>query len=102
METKFQFGWDMYELQSESEPVVNVYHLKKGFKAEIDFKNGTIFVLHADKKWYLEEKLGKIGIPEITYHSSNGSEYQKVLVKTESEWSFKDFDYKYVKKKVTK
>lgn len=99
MDTKFQFGWDIYEIQSETEPIVNVYHIKNKYRADIDFQNGTVFILHSEKKWYLEEKLGKIGIEEITYHSSNGSSFQKVLVKTKSDYNFREYDYKYIKKK---
>ena len=95
----FQYKYKDCEIISEKQPIVNVYHLKTNYYAELDFQNGTLIKLFSPKKWALMEKLGKMDIKNIIYHSSNGSFYPCELVITSGEYDWEDVDYKYIKKK---
>lgn len=95
----FTFKMNDIEIISDNQPIVNVYHIKSKYLAELDFINGTIIKINSSKKWALMDKLGKIGIPEIIYHSSNGSSYLSELQITAGEYDWEDNEYKYIKKK---
>ena len=95
----FQYKYKDCEIISEKQPIVNVYHLKTNYYTELDFQNGTLIKLFSPKKWALMEKLGKMDIKNIIYHSSNGSFYPCELVITPGEYDWEDVDYKYIKKK---
>ena len=95
----FTFKMNDIEIISDNQPIVNVYHIKSKYLAELDFINGTIIKINSSKKWALMDKLGKIGIPEIIYHSSNGGSYLSELQITSGEYDWEDDEYKYIKKK---
>lgn len=95
----FQFRYNDYEIVSQNMPIVNAYHIKTKYYAELDFQNGTVIKLFSPKKWALMDKLGKMDIKEIVYHSSNGSFYPCELQVTPGEYDWEDNEYKYIKKK---
>lgn len=95
----FQYRYNDCEIVSEKQPIVNAYHIKTRYYAELDFQNGTIIKLFSPKKWALMEKLGKMNIKEIIYHSSNGSFYPCDLQVTPGEYDWEDNEYKYIKRK---
>lgn len=95
----FQYRYNDMEIVSEKQPIVHAYHIKTKYIAELDFQNGTIIKLFSSKKWSLFDKLGKMDIQEIIYHSSNGSFYLCELQIKQGDYDWEENEYKYIKKK---
>lgn len=95
---KDEWNNELLEIITNDNLIVNAYHLKNTYCAEFVF-NTTKIRIYKNRRYKLEEMLGMMNIENINYYSSNGSIISKKLIKTPSEYDFKDFEYKYVKVK---
>lgn len=102
---KLTDGWNhsILEIITLSDVVVEVYHIKNDYIAEICLDK-TVIKFNKPARHNIWDLLGKLGIEYINYHSSNGSVIKQKLkvIETEDDWCGKKHiykEYKYVKVK---